>query len=122
MTSSSSSSPPTISSSTTDYVVVADVAVTKFKKFISLLDRNRTSHTRFRRGPPHVSQEKPAPLAATETMYSPASIQQRLPPPPSQTIHHHPLLKSGSFDRKDFPLYASHLIKKQCPRFWGSNP
>ncbi|KAI3758895.1 hypothetical protein L6452_06468 [Arctium lappa] len=103
------------SSATTDYVAVADVAVTKFKKFISLLDRNRTGHARFRRGP--VSQEKSAPLApvaanvthqqtaaSVEKVYSPAPIQQRLPPPPSQTIHHHPLVKSGSFDRKDFPV------------------
>ncbi|KVI06683.1 probable WRKY transcription factor 15 [Cynara cardunculus var. scolymus] len=115
-TSSSSSSPPADSSATTDYVAVADVAVTKFKKFISLLDRNRTGHARFRRGPvcnPPVSQEKPALLAAgvtnphhhqtVEKVYSPAPIQQRLPPS-SQTIHHHPLVKSGSFDRKDFPV------------------
>nr|QHD64712.1 WRKY transcription factor 7 protein [Oliveria decumbens] len=35
----------------TDYRTVTDVAVNKFKKFISLLDRNRTGHARFRRGP-----------------------------------------------------------------------
>lgn len=40
----------------TDYRAVTDVAVNKFKKFISLLDRNRTGHARFRRGP--VVQEK----------------------------------------------------------------
>ncbi|GAA0141446.1 DNA-binding transcription factor [Lithospermum erythrorhizon] len=34
-----------------EYVAVADVAVTKFKKFISLLDRSRTGHARFRKGP-----------------------------------------------------------------------
>ncbi|KAL2527835.1 putative WRKY transcription factor 7 [Forsythia ovata] len=34
-----------------DYQAVADVAVNKFRKFISLLDRNRTGHARFRRGP-----------------------------------------------------------------------
>nr|QCV57340.1 WRKY transcription factor [Fagopyrum tataricum] len=34
-----------------DYQAVADVAVDKFKKVISLLDRNRTGHARFRRGP-----------------------------------------------------------------------
>ncbi|KAL9258509.1 putative WRKY transcription factor 7 [Drosera capensis] len=34
-----------------DCKAVADVAVTKFKKVISLLDRNRTGHARFRRGP-----------------------------------------------------------------------
>lgn len=41
----------------TDYRAVTDVAVNKFKKFISLLDRNRTGHARFRRGP--IVQEKP---------------------------------------------------------------
>ncbi|KAM3363469.1 putative WRKY transcription factor 7 [Capsicum galapagoense] len=60
--------------------LVADAAVTKFKKVISLLDRNRTGHARFRR----------APLAATTTpsptncnkdivdtkVYSPTPIQQ----------------------------------------------
>lgn len=35
----------------TDYRAVTDVAVNKFKKFISLLDKNRTGHARFRRGP-----------------------------------------------------------------------
>ncbi|KAG9153057.1 hypothetical protein Leryth_012329 [Lithospermum erythrorhizon] len=34
-----------------DYIAVADVAVNKFKKFISLLDMTRTGHARFRRGP-----------------------------------------------------------------------
>ncbi|KAL8130925.1 putative WRKY transcription factor 15 [Apium graveolens] len=34
-----------------DYRAVTDVAVKKFKTFISLLDRNRTGHARFRRGP-----------------------------------------------------------------------
>ncbi|XP_023741067.1 probable WRKY transcription factor 7 [Lactuca sativa] len=117
-TSSSSSSPPagaTDSSATTDYVAVVDVAVTKFKKFISLLDRNRTGHARFRRGPVSVSvsnsnpPEKISPLVPApasvphQKLYSPAPIQQRMPPVPQSTLHH-PLAISGSFDRKDFPV------------------
>ncbi|KAI3522186.1 hypothetical protein L1887_11669 [Cichorium endivia] len=115
-TSSSSSSPHaggTDSSATTDYVAVADVAVTKFKKFISLLDRNRTGHARFRRGPVSNSNppEKPAPVAVApavasvnhQKVYSPAPIQQRLPPVPQSSLHHS-LVKSGSFDRKDYPV------------------
>ncbi|MCD9638926.1 WRKY transcription factor [Datura stramonium] len=47
---SSSSSLPN-SSVSADYQAVADAAVSKFKKFISLLDKNRTGHARFRRGP-----------------------------------------------------------------------
>lgn len=96
-TSSSSSSPPTgntHSSATADYIAVADVAVTKFKKFISLLDRNRTGHARFRRGPVTTPIQKP--IAPAEKVYSPAPIQQRLPPLP--------LVKSGSFDRKELPV------------------
>ncbi|CAH1442710.1 unnamed protein product [Lactuca virosa] len=102
-------------SSTTDYVAVADVAVTKFKKFISLLDRTSTGHARFRRGPvsnaPVVLEKKSAftptagnssqqynqtVVAAAEKVNSSAApIQQRFP-----QIH---LAKSGSFDRKDVP-------------------
>ncbi|KAL4583515.1 hypothetical protein LXL04_008089 [Taraxacum kok-saghyz] len=113
-TSSSSSSPPigaTDSSATTEYVAVVDVAVTKFKKFISLLDRNRTGHARFRRGP--VSNSNPPektgllnPAAASvshQKVYSSVPVQQRQPPIPQTTLHH-PLAKSGSFDRKDFPV------------------
>lgn len=96
-TSSSSSSPPAGASDATDYIAVADVAVNKFKKFISLLDRNRTGHARFRRGP--------VVSAPVEKVYSPAPIQQRPPPPPvPPTNIHHSLVKSGSFDRKDFPV------------------
>ena len=42
-----------------DYTAVADVAVNKFKKFISLLDKNRTDHARFRKGP--ISSPLPPP-------------------------------------------------------------
>ncbi|KAI5655259.1 hypothetical protein M9H77_32446 [Catharanthus roseus] len=42
---------PSSKSSATEYQAVADAAVNKFKKFISLLDRTRTGHARFRRGP-----------------------------------------------------------------------
>nr|XP_043614610.1 probable WRKY transcription factor 7 [Erigeron canadensis] len=93
---------PSSSSNNPDYLAVADVAVTKFKKFISLLDRNRTGHARFRRGPVTTPPQKtiPAPekvySPSPEKVYSPAPIQQRLPPLP--------LVKSGSFDRKDFPV------------------
>ncbi|GJX68470.1 hypothetical protein Tco_0304197 [Tanacetum coccineum] len=94
---------------TIDYTAVADVAIHKFKKFISLLDRSSTGHARFRRGP--ISQNQipiqkkstlspvpsPASIPATppatvvtEKVFAPASIQQRV-------------VKSGSFERKDVP-------------------
>ncbi|KAK9053928.1 hypothetical protein SSX86_025003 [Deinandra increscens subsp. villosa] len=92
----------TTDTTTTDYVAVADIAVTKFKKFISLLDRTSTGHARFRRGPgsipnPPVAPQKiptmspapnPATAVAAEMLFSSSSIQQRL-----STI---PMMKSGS--------------------------
>ncbi|KAL8230930.1 hypothetical protein R6Q57_000708 [Mikania cordata] len=90
-----SHSPPynqtnTMSSSSTDYSAVADVAVTKFKKFISLLDRNRTGHARFRRGPSsnppppdninHQNRQIGASTTSAEKVYSPAPMQQLIPP------------------------------------------
>ncbi|XP_019156479.1 PREDICTED: probable WRKY transcription factor 7 [Ipomoea nil] len=83
-----------------EYQTAANAAVTKFKKFISLLDRTRTGHARFRRGPvgKKVDQEPepepPAPEEASEKpkIYCPTPIQ-RLPPLPHP--HHH-LVKNGS--------------------------
>ncbi|PIN09883.1 hypothetical protein CDL12_17525 [Handroanthus impetiginosus] len=92
---------------------VADVAVNKFKKFISLLDRSRTGHARFRRGPVSTSQpqkiepvfEPVGPLSQPEKIdekepgsriYYPTPVQ-RLPPLP----HHHQLVKTGSIERKE---------------------
>ncbi|KAI3684682.1 hypothetical protein L6452_33907 [Arctium lappa] len=96
---------------TTDYVAVADAAVTKFKKFISLLDRSSTGHARFRRGPVSDPPEKKPTLkqklhyqnvvataATAEMVYSAPSIHQQ------RMMSDRPLLlKSASFDRKDVP-------------------
>ncbi|XP_051127388.1 probable WRKY transcription factor 15 isoform X2 [Andrographis paniculata] len=56
-----------------DYVAVADTAVSKFKRVISLLGRTRTGHARFRRGPVSVSLSLSPDLSST----SPNSV---LPP------------------------------------------
>ncbi|KAA8528503.1 hypothetical protein F0562_035858 [Nyssa sinensis] len=118
----SSSNPKTAAMNTeTDYRVVADAAVNKFKKFISLLDRTRTGHARFRRGPVPPPQSHPqhhqlrtlesetlaqaithnrtveAKQGSISRVYCPASIQ-RLPPLP-QT--HHQLVKNGSIEGKE---------------------
>lgn len=112
-----------VESSGADYHAVADVAVGKFKKFISLLDRNRTGHARFRRGPvcnpaeqqrrkadreaePEVSgqyrvidsSEKPHTGGQTKG-YTTTPVQL-LPPLPHG---HHQLLKTGSaaIERKE---------------------
>ncbi|XP_008789640.2 WRKY transcription factor WRKY51-like isoform X2 [Phoenix dactylifera] len=57
--------------SPTDCKEIADQTVSKFKKFISIL--NRTGHARFRRGPPSTAQ------ALT---LAPAPPQSKQPPPP----------------------------------------
>ncbi|KAK9740271.1 hypothetical protein RND81_03G023900 [Saponaria officinalis] len=98
-----------------EYKAVADVAVNKFKKVISLLDRSRTGHARFRRGPlalpPHKFEPEPAPEpepkklildskpsngSAFRRVYSASQIQ-RLPPLPSSTG----LLKPVAMERKE---------------------
>lgn len=75
----SSSTTAAMDSGNTDYRAVTDVAVNKFKKFISLLDRNRTGHARFRRGPILNNQHRPD---QTQTRESEPMIQ-------SVTHQHH---------------------------------
>ncbi|KAI3460209.1 hypothetical protein Pfo_016872 [Paulownia fortunei] len=98
-----------------DYQAVADVAVNKFKTFISLLDRSpRTGHARFRRGPvsnstpPQQKIEQAGPSAQTpknedntpgSKIYCPTPIQ-RLPPLPLPH-NHQQLVKNGSIERKE---------------------
>ncbi|OWM70847.1 probable WRKY transcription factor 7 [Punica granatum] len=81
-----SSSAPRPESS--DIEVATDAAVNKFRKVISLLDRSRTGHARFRRAP--VSSPEQGPTRVEEValsggsafkVYCPAPIQ-RLPPLP----------------------------------------
>uniref|UniRef100_A0A5B6YRM7 WRKY domain-containing protein n=1 Tax=Davidia involucrata TaxID=16924 RepID=A0A5B6YRM7_DAVIN len=116
----SSSNPKSTMNAEMDYRVVADVAVNKFKKFISLLDRTRTGHARFRRGPvppptPFQQQQQKTlesePLlqaanhhqtvevkqGSISRVYCPPSIQ-RLPPLPQ---NHHQLVKNGSIEGKE---------------------
>ncbi|CAN4122640.1 unnamed protein product [Withania somnifera] len=99
---------PSFQDSAHDYQAVADVAVNKFKKFISLLDKNRTGHARFRRGPmvaplpkpqqqhkltlqqPIEQPENPQSTNTTTKIYCPTPIQ-RLPPLP----------KNGLIERKE---------------------
>lgn len=74
-----------------DCEAVADLAVNKFKKVISLLDRSRTGHARFRRGPvspPQSNTLESESQPRTEEkqsfdsrIYYPTPIQQ-LPPLP----------------------------------------
>ncbi|XP_059293563.1 probable WRKY transcription factor 15 [Lycium ferocissimum] len=75
--------------------MVADAAVTKFKKVISLLDRNRTGHARFRRAPLATS---PSPSNSSKEIvdtkvYSPTPIQQV---PLISYDHYNPMVKPKS--------------------------
>lgn len=91
----------------TDYVAVADVAVNKFKRVISLLGRTRTGHARFRRAPvstsPASSSSSPSSRVITDyilapsdqestKIYCPTPIQQ-IPPP---DYHHKTISFSNS--------------------------
>lgn len=68
-----------------DYRAVADVAVSKFKKVISLLGRTRTGHARFRRAPLHppptTTTKQNDKIAADTKVYYATPIQQ-IPPHP----------------------------------------
>ncbi|XP_022740807.1 probable WRKY transcription factor 15 [Durio zibethinus] len=96
-----------------DCKAAADVAVSKFKKVISLLGRTRTGHARFRRAP----VPPPAAAVATNTtvnqnqanqaqetkVYYATPIQQIPPPVTTYQPHHHDFftVKSGGLERKD---------------------
>ncbi|KAL3514455.1 hypothetical protein ACH5RR_027172 [Cinchona calisaya] len=112
------------SSSSSDYQAVADVAVNKFKKFISLLDRTPTGHARFRRGPvanppqeqPHrqptnnliqpvMEDDKEKVVKSGARIYCPTPVQG-LPPLPVPVLHNHnhhqqQLVKNVNIDRKE---------------------
>ncbi|XP_019152708.1 PREDICTED: probable WRKY transcription factor 7 [Ipomoea nil] len=104
---SSFSAAPPLPAFSADYQAEADAAVTKFKKFISLLDRSRTGHARFRRGPvvnqkrevvdPVVNQNSSSRIRVSEEpekkIYHPKPIQS-LPPLPHH--HHHQPAKTSS--------------------------
>lgn len=77
----------------------ADVAVTKFKKVISLLDRTRTGHARFRRAPVF---SKPVSVSPENKVYCPTPIQQ-IPPPVNYQMdqNNYGVSRNGVIDRKD---------------------
>ncbi|EXC38853.1 putative WRKY transcription factor 7 [Morus notabilis] len=65
----------------TEYREVADVAVNKFKKVISLLDKGRTGHARFRRAPLSLpsSSSPPSDHAPTQENPSGSSVLEVIP-------------------------------------------
>ncbi|KAL2481681.1 putative WRKY transcription factor 7 [Abeliophyllum distichum] len=82
-----------------NHQAVADVPVNKFRKFISLLDPNQTSHARFRRGPiTNVNNHQQKFETRSERKNSSGKNYcstpiQRLPPLPP--------VKNGSNERKE---------------------
>ncbi|CAN4092663.1 unnamed protein product [Withania somnifera] len=96
-----------------DYQAVADVAVNKFKKFISLLDKNRTGHARFRRGPITTTPLlPPKPLQQHKlSLQQPIEQEQQLENPqntittkiycPTPIQRLPPLPKNGLIERKE---------------------
>ncbi|KAJ8764315.1 hypothetical protein K2173_006055 [Erythroxylum novogranatense] len=106
-------SSPSSSRSTTDMEMdcraVADVAVSKFKRVISLLGRTRTGHARFRRAPvvtssptSTVSKSRENQVPETKVFYA-TPIQQVPPLIPNNHYHNYPVLvsKNGGIERKD---------------------
>ncbi|KAK4488406.1 hypothetical protein RD792_004169 [Penstemon davidsonii] len=118
-----------------DYVEVADVAVNKFKRVISLLGRTRTGHARFRRAPvtttspvssspfslnsaiPNLIKDKNQFEAQNHTkVYCPTPIQQ-IPPPDYKTINfsnYSPVISSltGDSDSKQLLTVVSDCTRK----------
>ncbi|XP_044463823.1 probable WRKY transcription factor 15 [Mangifera indica] len=113
----SSSSPKPAMDFDKDYKAVADVAVSKFKRVISLLGRTRTGHARFRRAPVASASASPTQLnlnnqessknqgGVESKVYYATPIQQFPPFPPH---HHHQhefsslvVPKSGVLEMKD---------------------
>lgn len=70
--------PAAVTENTTDYAAVADAAVSKFRKVISLLGRTRTGHARFRRAPVTTSpaSSSSSPNSGSTKIYCPTPIQQ----------------------------------------------
>ncbi|XP_041004498.1 probable WRKY transcription factor 7 [Juglans microcarpa x Juglans regia] len=106
--SSSSSSKPSLEMEM-DCKAVADVAVSKFKKVISLLGRARTGHARFRRGPlaNSQSQEKEKPSASAPNKVYYATPIQQIPPLP-----HHNLNNQYQYSDSLMPKKISAIEKK----------
>ncbi|GMP79485.1 hypothetical protein CsSME_00035009 [Camellia sinensis var. sinensis] len=78
-----------------DCRAVADVAITKFKRVISLLGRTRTGHARFRGAPlalPVQNQNRDSKEVSESTrIYCPRPIQQVPLAVPHPNSHHHHL-------------------------------
>ncbi|KAK6938643.1 Zn-cluster domain [Dillenia turbinata] len=82
-----------------DCKAVADVAVNKFKKVISLLDRTRTGHARFRRAPIQTQQQQ-----QQQNLQIQEESRETQSNPVSKIYHPTPIQR--------FPLFASAQNQK----------
>ncbi|XP_010263444.1 PREDICTED: probable WRKY transcription factor 7 [Nelumbo nucifera] len=116
-----------------DCRAVADVAVTKFKKVISLLGRTRTGHARFRRGPlgssppPQQNHDTDHSFSVSFThkeedmqpsgsrVYCPTTSIQRLPPFPPHHHHHlhHQNNNNSSHNHPPLSLPKNGVIERK---------
>ncbi|CAN6583183.1 unnamed protein product [Malus baccata var. baccata] len=87
----------------TEYKAVADMAVTKFRKVISLLDKGSTGHARFRKAPVTLSPPPPPPVP-------PKTITQILRPSISEP--HDQKTEQPSVFRTE----QSSAFKVYCPK------
>lgn len=83
---SSSVNPNSSTEINSDCRAVADVAVSKFKRVISLLNRTRTGHARFRRAPVTNRPENEKQISVGSRVYCATPIQQIPPHPFSSKI------------------------------------
>lgn len=122
----SSSSKPSVEMEM-DCKAVADVAVSKFKKVISLLGRTRTGHARFRRaplGPQSHEKEKPASSEPTRVYY--ATPIQQIPPLPHPHLNNQHqysdslMPKKGVIDRKESSTTINFSYSSAATSFMSS--
>jgi hypothetical protein len=119
----------------TEVSAVADVAVDKFKKVISLLDRRRTGHARFRRAPvaPAPSQPpKTEPVSAFKVYCPNPTPIVRISPLPNNLSHVHrsglhpqplPVMgtKNGPGERMDAAAAAASINFSPSPPISAAN-
>ena len=79
-----------------DCRAVADAAVSKFKRVISLLGRTRTGHARFRRAPLPPPQQQTQQPSETPIAFHATPLQQIPPPPPLSLCSEHQQHPSSS--------------------------